>query len=85
MTAQELLDVVRAAVVAVLEVDPASVQRETRFTEDLRADSLAIVEIVEIVEEQLALRARPDFRIDDEDLDGLQTVGDAVDYALARL
>ena len=85
MTEQEVLDVVRAAVVTVLEVDPASVQRGTRFTEDLRADSLALVEIVEIVEEQLALRARPGFRIDDEDLDGLQTVGDAVDYALARL
>ena len=85
MTEQEVLEVVRAAVVTVLEVDPGSVVRETRFTEDLRADSLALVEIVEIVEEQLAVHAGAGFRIDDDDLDGLVTVGDAVDYALARL
>ena len=36
----------------------ASVGRETRFREDLDADSLALVEIVEIVEETLAPRAR---------------------------
>jgi acyl carrier protein len=84
MTDQQLLDLLRSAVVTVLEVDPASVSRATRFAEDLKADSLALVEIVEIVEEDIT-RTRPSFRMDDEDLDGLVTVGDAVDYALARL
>ncbi|MCA1710677.1 MAG: acyl carrier protein [Actinobacteria bacterium] len=85
MTADEVLAVVRAAVVTVLELDPASVTRTTSFKDDLKADSLALVEIVEIVEETLAPKARPGFHIEDEDLDGLGTVGDAVDYALARL
>ncbi len=85
MTADEVLSVVRAAVVTVLERDPETVTRETRFREDLEADSLALVEIVEIVEETLAPRARAGFHIEDEDLDGLGTVGEAVDYALARL
>ncbi|MCU1673254.1 MAG: acpP [Frankiales bacterium] len=85
MTADEVLAVVRAAVVTVLELDPATITRATSFKDDLQADSLALVEIVEIVEETLAPRARPGFHIEDEDLDALATVGDAVDYALARL
>jgi acyl carrier protein len=85
VTGEQVLDVIRAAVVTVLEVQPGTVGRATRFVEDLRADSLAIVEIVEIVEEELARRVGPGFRIDDEDLEDLVTVGDALDYALARL
>ncbi len=85
MTADEVLAVVQGAIATVLEVEPATVTRETRFKDDLKADSLALVEIVEIVEETLAPKARPGFRIEDEDLDGLTTVGEAVDYAFARL
>ena len=85
MSADEVLAVVQAAIATVLERDPSTVGRETRFKEDLEADSLALVEIVEIVEEELAPRARPGFHIEDEDLDALTTVGEAVDYAVARL
>lgn len=85
MTADEILAVVQGAVATVLEREPTSVTRETRFKEDLKADSLALVEIVEIVEETLAPQAKPGFHIEDEDLDGLGTVGEAVDYALARM
>ncbi|GAC1442741.1 MAG: hypothetical protein NVS3B26_01040 [Mycobacteriales bacterium] len=85
MTPDEVLAVVQRAVSIVLEVEPAAVTRATRFKADLRADSLALVEIVEIVEETLAPRARPGFHIEDEDLDALTTVGEAVDYAVARL
>ena len=85
MTPDEVLAVVQAAVATVLERDPTTVTRETRFKEDLEADSLALVEIVDIVEEELAPRARPGFHIEDEDLDALTTVGEAVDYAVRRL
>jgi acyl carrier protein len=84
MTDEQVLDLLRRAVALVLEVDPVSLQRSTRFVDDLNADSLALVEIVEIIEEDL-VRSRPGFRIDDQDLDGLLTLGDAVDYAVARL
>jgi acyl carrier protein len=84
LSPDEVLEVVRAAVVTVLEVDPSTVTRDTRFREDLDADSLALVEVVEIVEEQLAPRARPGFHLDDEDLDGLTTVGEAVDLAVRQ-
>jgi len=85
MTPDEVLAVVQGAVAVVLEVEPATVTRQTRFKDDLQADSLALVEIVEIVEETLAPKARPGFHIEDEDLDALTTVGEAVDYAVARL
>ena len=85
MTPDEVLAVVQSAVATVLEVEPSTVTRQTRFREDLRADSLALVEIVEIVEETLAPRARAGFHIEDEDLDALTTVGEAVDYAVVRL
>ena len=85
MTAEQILAVVQEAVATVLERDPATVTRATRFKEDLKADSLALVEIVEIVEETLLPLARAGFHIEDEDLDAMVTVGDAVDYALARM
>ena len=84
MTPDQVLEVIASAVATVLEVPASSVTRETRFMEDLKADSLALVEIVEIIEEELA-RGRAGFRIDDEDLDDLTTVGEALDYALSRL
>jgi acyl carrier protein len=84
LTPEQVLALLRDAVAVVLERDPSTLHRSTRFVEDLQADSLALVEIVEIVEADLA-RTRPGFRIADEDLDGLATLGDAADYAVARL
>ncbi|MDQ1705388.1 MAG: acyl carrier protein [Frankiaceae bacterium] len=83
-SAEDVLGVVRAAVATVLEVDPAGIDRATAFG-DLKADSLALVELAEIVEERLAPFAPAPFRIPDADLEALVTVGEAVDYALARL
>ena len=51
---------------------------------DLGADSLALIELVEALEKELGGQNR-DFRIDDEDLEDLKTVRDAVDYVVAKL
>ena len=85
LTGEDVLALVQQACATVLDVDAARVTRETRFVDDLRADSLALVEIVEIVEEALAPRSAAGFHIEDEELDGLTTVGEAVDLAVARL
>jgi acyl carrier protein len=85
MNAEQVFGVVRDAVVTVMEVEPGTVSRETRLVEDLRCDSLALVEIVEIVEETLRPLAGAGFAIDDSALDDMRTVGEAVDYAVARL
>ena len=82
--ADAVLGVVREAVSIVLEVDPGAVRPDTELAA-LNADSLALVEIAEIVEEQLRPHANGIFRIPDRDLEALCTVGDAVDYVLARL
>lgn len=82
---EEVLGVVRAAVGRVLEIDPGGVTRGTRLVEDLRADSLALVEVVELVEEELAGRVEGEVHVDDDDLERLETVGDAVDHVVGLL
>ncbi len=84
MNRQDVLGLIVAAVSRVLEVPAGSVGLQTRLAEDLAADSLAIVEIVELVEEALAATGRS-VRFDDDRLDGLLTVSDAVDEVLAAL
>jgi acyl carrier protein len=85
LSPDEVLGVLRDAVATVLERDPESLSGATRFTEDLAADSLAVVEIVEILEEELTARTGRPFRIEDEDLDDLGTLDDAVRAAVRRL
>ena len=55
----------------------------TAFADDLGADSLALIELVEALEEELSERS-VGFRIDDDDLEDLRTVRDAVDYVVSR-
>jgi acyl carrier protein len=85
LTEAEVFATVQAAAARVLELDPATITPDSAFVDDLGADSLALVEVVELVEEALAPRASSGFRIDDDDLEQLHTVGAAVAYALARL
>jgi acyl carrier protein len=83
-TAEGVLGVVRDALAVVLEIDPAQVTPASTLA-SLDADSLALVEVAEIVEEQLAPYAAVPFFIPDADLESLATVGQVVDYVLARL
>lgn len=76
----DVFEVVRDAVVTVMELDPANVTRDSRLVEDLKVDSLALVEIAEIVEERL-----PGLAIEDAALDDITTVGEAVAYVESRL
>ena len=66
------------------KADPSSITEGSSFVEDLDADSLALIELVEALEEELGERT-VGFRIDDEDLEDLRTVRDAVDYVYAKL
>jgi acyl carrier protein len=79
-----VLDLVRTTLADILEIDPASIGEGASFGEDLGADSLALIELVEALEQDLSAH-RGGFRIDDEDLEDLKTVRDAVDYVLAKL
>ncbi len=84
LTRLEVLDLVRDRLADILELDPAGIAESASFADDLDADSLALIELVEGIEEELAERA-VGFRIEDEDLEDLRSVRDAVDYVVAKL
>ena len=79
-----IFEIVRDRLADILEIDPGSISEGQSFADDLDADSLALIELVEALEEELGERS-VGFRIDDEDLEDLKTVRDAVDYVLGRL
>jgi acyl carrier protein len=69
-----LLDEVKEVVVEQLNVNPDEVKEESKFVEDLGADSLDVVELV------MALEEKFDIEIPDSDAEKIVTVGDAIKY-----
>ena len=80
----EVFGMIRERLSEILEIDESNVQLDSSFADDLDADDLALIELVESVEEELGERT-VGFSFDDEDLADLHTVRDAVDYVTARL
>jgi acyl carrier protein len=81
---EEVVALIRDQLSEILEIDPERVELTSAFVDDLGADALALIDLVEALEGELGERS-VGFRIDDEDLQDLHTVGDAVDYILARI
>jgi len=79
-----IFEIVRASLADILEIDGSTISEGQSFVDDLEADSLALIELVEALEEEMAERS-VEFRIEDEDLEELKTVRDAVDYVAARV
>jgi acyl carrier protein len=79
-----VFELIRDRLADILEIDPSTIEEGDSFADDLEADSLALIELVEALEEELSERT-VGFRIDDEDLEDLKTVRDAVDYVVGRL
>jgi acyl carrier protein len=79
----KVLGIVKEELAEILEKSPDDIVEDVSFTE-LGADSLALIELVEALEENLTTYAA-DFHIDDEDLEGLLSVRDAVDYVVVKL
>ena len=69
----------QSAAVEVLHVDAGAVTETARFKEDLDADSLALIEFV------MALEEKFDISVPEEELDGVTTVGQALDLVMAKL
>ncbi len=84
MTREEITNLVRDRLADILEIDAGRINEGDSFADDLDADSLALIELVEAIEEEVGERAEG-FRIDDEDLEDLKTVRDAVDYVHSQL
>jgi acyl carrier protein len=81
---QGVFELIRDQLSEILEIEPSRISEGSSFADDLDADSLALIELVEGLEEELSERS-VGFRIDDEDLEDLRTVRDAVDYVYAKL
>ena len=79
----EIFEIVRDRLADILEIEPTAITEGQSFVDDLDADSLALIELVEALEETMSERTTG-FRIEDEDLEDLKTVRDAVDYVHER-
>jgi len=84
MGRDEIVSMIKDRLADILEVEPDSINEGDAFQDDLDADSLALIELVEAIEEDVGERT-VGFRIEDEDLEDLRTVRDAVDYVVAKL
>ncbi len=69
-----LFDDIKEVVVEQLSVSPDEVKEDSKFVEDLGADSLDVVELV------MALEEKFDIEIPDDEAEKIQTVKDVIDY-----
>lgn len=73
-----VFDRVRDVVVKQLKVSPDEVKPEASLVDDLRADSLDIVDLTIAIEEAFADDA--EFEIRDEDAENIKSVQDILDF-----
>ena len=78
MTRDEVFTAIRDHLADERELDPARVSEETRFKEDLDADSLDLYTLVQELEDTYGVT------MSDEEAARITTVGLAVDFVLAR-
>ena len=79
MNRDDALSTIKEVAAEVLSVDADAVTENARFKEDLDADSLDLVELVMGLEEKF------DIEVPEEDLEGVTTVGQAVDLVMAKV
>jgi len=78
MTREEVFSLIQAHLADELELDPARVDEGTRFREDLEADSLDLYTLVQELEDSYGVK------MSDQEAAQVTTVGQAVDFVLAR-
>jgi acyl carrier protein len=78
VTRDDVFHAIRDHLADELEVDPARIALETRFREDLEADSLDLYTLVQELEDSYGVR------ISDEEAAKILTVGQAVDFVMAH-
>lgn len=76
---KELFARFQKCAVEVLSVSEDQVTYDAKFGEDLDADSLDLVELVMALEEEF------DVEVPEEDLEGIETVGQAYDLVVSKL
>ena len=74
-----MLQKVRAHLATELQVDPDRIKEETRFRDDLDADSLDLYELVMELEDTYGIK------LSEEDAARIETVGQAADFVLEHV
>jgi acyl carrier protein len=77
--ADEVFDRFKKCAVEVLAVDEGQVVVTAKFGDDLDADSLDLVELVMALEEEF------DITVDESELEGIETVQQALDLVQSKL
>lgn len=70
----DTIEDVKAIIADVLKIDTQGIERNTRFIEDLKADSMDQFFLIDGFSEKFRLT------ISDDDARNIKTVGDAVEY-----
>ncbi len=73
-----LIDDIKMVVVEQLSVSADEIKEDSKFVEDLGADSLDVVELV------MALEEKFDIEIPDDEAEKIQTVQDVVNYIQSK-
>jgi acyl carrier protein len=75
---EQIFELIRAHLADELDVDPESIGEDTRFKEDLEADSLDLYTLVQELEDTYGVR------MSDEQAAQILSVGAAVEFVLGR-
>jgi acyl carrier protein len=70
---------IRSIIAKQLDIDESKVTEDANLIEDLKADSLDVVELIMDLEQEFNIE------VPDEDLSKILTVGDVVSYVTARI
>ena len=76
---EDVFALIRAHLADELDVDPSRIEEDTRFKEDLEADSLDLYTLVQELEDTYAVR------ISDEQAAEILTVGQAADFVATQI
>ena len=79
LSTEEITQKVKKIIAEQLGKSEDEIQEEASFLNDLGADSLDVVEMIMLLEEEF------DTDISDEEAEKIQTVKEAIDYIAARL
>jgi acyl carrier protein len=78
LTREEVLARIRTHLSEELGIDASTIEEQSRFKEDLEADSLDLVELVMELEDGYGIR------MGEDQAERIKTVGQAVDFVLAQ-
>ncbi|MSO14990.1 MAG: phosphopantetheine-binding protein [Acidimicrobium sp.] len=80
----EILTTVCRHLAEILEISGSTISETQSLADDLGADSIALIELVDSLEQEFS-DIIPNFQFQDDDLSNLLTVADAVNYIVLAL